>query len=38
MSSGEQKAISMKELKKFAENEIRQTKGIDSLPPNLKIL
>jgi histidyl-tRNA synthetase len=37
MSSGEQKAISMKELKKFAENEIRQTKGIDSLPPNLKI-
>jgi histidyl-tRNA synthetase len=27
MSSGEQKAISMKELKKFVENEIRQTKG-----------
>jgi histidyl-tRNA synthetase len=38
MSSGEQKAISMQELKKFAENEIKQTKGIDSLPPNLKIL
>jgi histidyl-tRNA synthetase len=38
MSSGEQKVISMKELKKFVENEIRQTKGIDSLPPNLKIL
>jgi histidyl-tRNA synthetase len=27
MSSSEQKAISMKELKKFVENEIRQTKG-----------
>ena len=38
MSSGEQKEISMKVLKKFVENEIRQTKGIDSLPPNLKIL